>query len=289
MLTEGFTFKLNDDGVVLNTDSTGLPFVDITDVNGLDSAPFRETMRDHEGTDGGYLDAEYETGREISFEGTVFGEVADLETFLDSLKANYAPRTTPVPLYVMSDASVTERLMFVKPRGVRYQWSATTRKHGEIPVRFGMYAEDPRIYGITEYSIDIGFGAVAYTGIGFPLGFSFGFGGSSLTTDGAYVNNAGNRPTPAVITLVGPVTNPQVINETVSVTMSFNITLSSSDSLAIDLGNRTITLNGTANRRGTLVGTQWFLLEPGDNFLRFRGTSGSAPASMNVTYRDAWR
>jgi hypothetical protein len=44
-LTEDLTFKLTDTGVVLNS-SVVQPFVDITKVTGLDSAPYRTTERD---------------------------------------------------------------------------------------------------------------------------------------------------------------------------------------------------------------------------------------------------
>jgi len=89
-----YTFQL-DSGVVLNTDT--LPFVDVQRVVGLDSAPYRETIRDHEGTDGGYIDAEFETGREVIVEGIAYCDVDNAETFFDSLKQNYAPVTTPIP------------------------------------------------------------------------------------------------------------------------------------------------------------------------------------------------
>src|SRR5882672_7106541 len=106
-----YEFQLNDSGVRLNSDSTN-PFVDVTKASGLDSAPYRETIRDHEGTDGGFIDAEFEKGRDIILEGTIYGTVANVETYLDSLKANFAPVATPIPFY-FKPGSVSERLIFV--------------------------------------------------------------------------------------------------------------------------------------------------------------------------------
>lgn len=287
-LTQDFTFKLGDSGVILNTDTSGTPFVDIEHVSGLDSAPFRETIRDHEGTDGGFIDAEFEKGREISLEGTIYCDEDSVESYLDTLKSNYGPSTTVIPFYLLSDASVTERLLYVKPRGIRYNWDAL-RRLGMTSAQFLLYAEDPRIYDSTETTTIIPFGSQVYTGFGFSLEFSFGFGGTSGTTDGANVTNNGNRPTPATLSIVGPVTNPQVINDAVSKTLTFNIDLASSDTLTVDLAAHTVLLNGVTNRRDILQEPNWFLLEAGINFIRFRGTAGSAPAALTVRHRSAYR
>lgn len=287
-LTQSYTFKLGDSGIVLNTDGSNVPFVDIESVVGLDSAPYRETIRDHEGMDGGFMDAEFEKGRELILSGTIYCNKDLVETYLDSLKANFAPSTTPIPLYLLSDSSVPERLVYVKPRGIRYNWESL-RRLGMTAAQFSMYAEDPRIYTSSKTTTVIAFGSQVYTGFGFNLGFSFGFGGTSGTTDGSTVTNNGNRPTPAVLTILGPVTDPQVINDAVSKTLKFVTTLASGETLVIDLAARTVLLNGITNRRNTLQDPNWFLLQPGDNFIRFRGASGSAPSSLTIEHRPAWR
>ncbi len=286
-LTENYTFQLSDTGVVLNGTSV-TPFVDITRVVGLDSAPYRETIRDHEGYDGGFMDASLEKGREVLLEGDVYASPGSVETYLDSLKANFAPVSNPIPFYLLSEGSVANRLLFVKPRGAHYEWSSE-RRTGRVPIQFTMYAEDPRVYDSVLNSATISFGATVSNGFGFPLGFPFGFGGTSGASDGVAITNSGNRPTPAVLTITGPVDQPQVINDTVSLTLQFAITLTSVDTLTIDLGTHAVTLNGTANRRGTLVAPNWFLIQPGSNFIRFRGASGSAPSSLTIQYRSAWR
>src|SRR5687768_9358567 len=98
-LTDEFSYQLGDAGIILNPDSLSTPFVDITRVTGLDSPPFRTTERDHEGTDGGFMDAEYEKGRPIILEGLAYANGSELESFLDDLKANFAPSRTLLPFY----------------------------------------------------------------------------------------------------------------------------------------------------------------------------------------------
>lgn len=165
MAINEYEFKLNDGGLLLNSDSLGTPFTDITKVSGLDSAPYRETTRDHEGADGGFIDAEFEKGRDIILEGTIYSSLANVENYLDNLKANFAPVQTPIPLY-LNPGSVGERLIFVKPRGVRYDWD-TARRLGCTAAQFLMYAEDPRIYTSGLINSTISYGGDA------GLGFSF--------------------------------------------------------------------------------------------------------------------
>lgn len=492
-LTEDFTYRL-DTGPVLNADTASLPFVDITKITGLDSAPFRETIRDHEGTDGGFIDAEFENGREIVLDGTVYASASSAESYLDTLKSNFAPVTSPIPFYILNPG-VVERLIYVKPRGARYDVD-TARRLGITNIQFGLYAEDPRIYAATESLTTIPFGAEAITGFGFTnildtftrtvaagswgstdtsqvwavsggtvgtdyfvngtkgvqsngtvnvlrhsfldsgqtdfdiyvsvtcpvvptgaaitlwavgrfldtsnyyvaqisiatsgtaslsiqkrvagvlstvvsgvsvgthsagdtwrihfkgsgtrleasawkpasasepisftlsgtdtslttgtnigllsrlesgntntlpveiawdnlqvvlgLGFDFGFGGTAVGADGAFVNNLGNRPTPPTFTIFGPVNTPIIIDDTFGHTLQFNIILSASETLVVNALNRTVLLNGTTNRRNVLVDGDWFFLNTGQTFLRYHAISG-ATSFMEVRFRSAWR
>lgn len=286
VLVENYTFKLSDNGIVLNTDSLSFPFVDITRVAGLANAPYRITERDHEGTDGGYIDADFEKGRNIVLEGFVYADASTMESYLDSLKANYAPVSSVIPFYLLAPGT-NERLLFVKSLGLEYDWD-TSRRIGIAEVQIRMFAEDPRIYESTLMDIDIELGGMTTEGFGFNLGFNFGFGSTSQTGEGENLFNSGNRSTPAIITFFGPVTNPEIRNDTTGNALRFIINVDTSETLVVDLANHTVRLNGTSNRRNTLLSPDWFMLQPGDNFIRYHAGS-SAPSIMNVQYRSAWR
>ena len=280
-----YQYQLGASGVLLNSDSLGLPFVDVTKVAGLDSAPFRETIRDREGQDGGFMDAEFETGRELSIEGTVYGIVGNTEPYLDSIKENWGPSTSLVPLYVKLPG-VSQRLLFVKPRGVRYDQD-TAQRIGCTPIQFLAYAEDPRLYDDNLQSFVAPYGGLATTGFGFNFSFNFSFG-ASIPLTGVNVINGGNRPTPALITIQGPVVNPRVINDTSGRTLAFYpLTLTVSDTVVIDLDHRTAILNGSTNVRGLMISPDWFLFPKGSTFIRFGGESGSGTATVSL--RNAWR
>lgn len=284
-LTEDLTFVLTDTGVVLNS-SVSQPFVDIHKVTGLDSAPYRTTERDWEGNDGGFMDAEFEKGRSIVLDGTVYTDTGTIEDYLDQLKANFAPTTTLQNFYFKVPGKA-ERLLFVKPLGCRYDWDEL-RRTGQAAIQFSMFAEDPRIYDSELLSVSVPLGAVVYTGFGFNLGFDFGFGGTSSTTDQVLIEISGNRPTPPIFVVTGPVTNPRILNDITGAELRFNIVLGASDTLTIDTKYKTVRLNGTANRRSALIAPDWYFLEPGTNALRYRAELDSA-STLSIWYRNAWR
>jgi hypothetical protein len=284
-LTEELTFQLGDSGVTLNTDTASVPFVDIDKVFGLDNAPYRETHRDHEGTDGGFMDAEYEQGRTIVLSGTAYCDTGSVETYLDSLKSNYAPSRTVIPFYFKAPG-VDERVLFVKPLGCKYDWEQA-RRTGRTRIQFKMFAEDPRLYTADLVSVNVPFAEEGTIGFGFNLSFNLDFGGSS-GTDGVFVTNSGNRSTPPLFTINGPCTSPVIRDDTYGHVLTFNITLAAGETLVVDPHYKTVKLNGVTSRRSTLADPDWFFLEPGDTFIRYSAASG-AGSSLDIEYRAAWR
>ena len=285
-LTEDYTFQLNTDGVILNQDDISFPFVDINRVDGLDSPDFRETIRDHEGVDGGFMDAEFEMGRNINLEGIVYADTSTMEDYFDNLKSNWAPSFTLIPLFLKVPGK-DERVVFVKPRGVRYSWESI-RRTGQSTVKFGAYAEDPRIYSSELITNIVSIGSTTTDGLGFPFGFPFGFG-EEPTSPATDIINIGNRSSPIIMSISGPTTNPRIINDTVGKTLEFIITLGSADYLVIDTANRTVKLNGSANRRNSLVSAEWFDLATGSNFIRYQANTDDPDSVLTVQYRHAWR
>lgn len=291
ILATDYTWQLGDTGVLLNSDlAANTAFVDIEKVTGFDGAPIRISKRDHEGVDGGFVDAELEQGRDITLAGTVYSNGQPLEPYLDTIKANWAGGTSLVPLYFYN-AEVGQRLVMVKPLGCVYDVD-TLRRTGMTAIVLSCFAEDPRIYDNNQTTVVIPVGATIFTGFSFPLGFSFGFGGVSTTTDGQYLIVAGNRPTPATLTLTGPLTNPVVYNDTTSNIMGFTATLNTGETLVVDTYYRTVRFGGVTNRRSWLTLPGWFQLQPpqvapNGNFIRFRAQAGTG--TLTVQYRSAWR
>lgn len=284
MPLDEYTFRLGDTGVVLNTDPS-VPFVDISRVVGFDSGPARETERDWEGNDGGFLDAEFERGRRIILEGMAYTDIDAIEPYMDTLKENWALSRTLIPLYWKAPGTV-ERVFLVKPLGMMYDWE-TVRRTGQTRVQFKAFAEDPRIYSAEQYSVTITLNSVSTTGFGFPLGFPFGFGTASSGL-GTNLYNYGNRPTPVVFTINGPVANPRIVNDDTDDEMEFSITLTASQTLVVDTQYKTVLLDGAYNRRNALINPSWFFLAKGDNHIRYLADAATS-TTITATYRSAWR
>jgi len=272
-------------GTVLNPDSPATPFVDITEVQGLDTPEIRSSERDHEGVDGGFLDAEFEKMRVITLTGQVITNGVGTETFLDQLKYEWSVGQGIVPFY-FQHPDIAERLMFVKPLGVRYDVNEL-RRLGSADIQFMCQAENPSIFDSDLLTLAIPQGATLISGRAYSKGFPFGYG---APVSPAFVNayNAGNRAADATFTIVGPVDVPRIFNDTTGNVLQFNLSLTASDTLSINLYNRTVILNGTASRRSALDAPDWFMLQRGDNIIRYRADSTGNP-DASVSYRNAWR
>ena len=283
ILTQDYTYAYTDAGVILNTEVVSSPFVDITVVSGLDNASYRVTEREREGMDGGFIDALYEKMRLIVLEGVIYNAT---ETYLDQLKANFAPMAIVQPFYFRHPV-VGERIVYAKSYGINFKIDSR-RPLGVVSFQIQLKAEDPTIWGsLISGSTIIG---GASTGYGFPMSFPLGFGGTSSTNGTVTIINAGNKDADATFTIIGDVTNPAISNDTTGQKLTFGITLTPTDSLVVNLRNKTVILNGSSNRRGIMLNiSRWFMLQSGSNSIRFLGTPGATPPGMSFITRSAYR
>lgn len=261
-------YQYSDTGVLLNGDDSALPFVDIESVQGLDMPEFRNQSHDREGLDGGYVDAPYLTSRTVTIEGTVYANPTNMEDYLDQLKANFAPTRDDKPLYFKTDnATLSDRLVFGKSLGFRYTKDAN-RRLGIAKFQVQIMCGDPRIYSVVEINQIIAWGAGAMN-----------------------VNVGGNRTTPAILTLRGPVTSPTVTHSVSGTVFSFSgFTLPAGNTLTINLNTRQVLQNGTTNRRHVMTLTgDWYELSPGTNTFTRTGSGTTAATEFQVTARSAWQ
>lgn len=283
VLTDNYTFAFTATGEILNDDSSpSSPFVDVQKVTGLDNVEYRSTEREREGMDGGFVDALYEKMRTIVIEGVIYNATED---YLDTLKANFAPRASVEPFYLLAPTS-PERLVYCKSLGIRYAWDQA-RRLNMVTFQIQLKAEDPTIYeAVVTDTATLG---NPESGFGFNLAFNFGFGTSS-TAGAASLNNTGNKDADCTFEIVGPVVNPIIVHDESGNRLSFACTLGVGDTLEVNLRNKTVLLGGTTSRRNFLIGTsRWFLLQPGTNTIRFLGTAGAGTPVLNCTFRPAYR
>lgn len=146
---------------------------------------------------------------------------------------------------------------------------------------------DPRLYQATQQSSTTSF-IGTQPGRTYNLTFNRSFGGivSSNTIPAV---NAGNYDAPWTAIINGPVTNPSIENATLGKTISFVGSLATGEQLYVSSPPySTVLLGGTSSRYSWLVdSTQWFLLQPGNNDIRFNGSSAGTP-TLDFFWRSAW-
>lgn len=280
VLTESYTFKYGDDGFLFNTSDTTLPFVDIMRVEGLDSGDFRISTKDEEGFDGGTVENDFQSIRNIVVEGSLISNANNLEPTLRLLKKQFRAGGGTKPFYFLAPG-VDTAVVFCKSYGFKYSWEQAMRSN-VVEFQFQLAAEDPVIYSEQLFMVVATLGASGVTGRGYPRLYPLTYGGTSQSGSFNVVNN-GDRPVGAKLVITGPVTNPTVINDTLGLSFTIQIDLLSTDTLTLDLGDRTVYLNSTASRYSLFHG-DWFLLQVGTNQLRYQAQAQTA-STLTLSYR----
>lgn len=156
---------------------------------------------------------------------------------------------------------------------------------GVIAVEF--VASDPRVYLDSEST-----GLASFVGVNlgmqFNATFDLTFGGLS-SSNIILALNQGSYEAPWRAVINGPVTNPSIENVTLGKMLTFTGVVNTGETLTVrSQPEATVLLNGTASRYNWLQdATQWFMMAPGINSIRFNGTSGGSP-TMNFFWRSAW-
>lgn len=285
ILSSAYAFKYMDSGIELNTDPA-LPFVDITSVK--DTPETRQSIRNREGIDGGFVDAEFYNTRTIVLDGYAYAHPDNIADYLFRLEANYRPKRSAHPFY-FSLPGIGEVVYLAKSLGINYTFDPLIST-GRVPIQFQLNAEDPTVYSADQYNETLTpYFSYAQKGRSYSRIYPLTYGGENdLKGNTAQIVNRGYKETTALIRLEN-ITDPWVIHEQSGRYLKFDLDMSFGDYLEIDLRNRTVRMNGATNRSNALLGgSTWFMLEPGINTLRFYGSS-SAASKVIVTYRHAYK
>ena len=281
-------FQYLDTGILINGGAT-VPFLDLTQISGLDSTDLRQSSHDREGLDGGYIDALYEGMRTVSLDGTLYASTTAFETFVDQLKANFAPSAVGQPLYFGTDAGV--RVVYGKSLGFKYD-KTTLRRIGSCAFQVQVVCEDPRIYTPGTVSAQASLPTTIATGRGYPKSYTYGYGPSSGSTT-LLLTLDGNRNEPGLIRVYGPINNPTITNLDDGTVFYLNMNIANGDYVEINLNNKTVKLNGITSVRSKLsvLNGAWYLLHPGANNFTFAGGSTLSGTTKLIVSANtgAWR
>lgn len=259
--------EVSNGGVLLNPATAGvaasLPFVDVEDVSGLDSAEFRTAQSQHEGVDGSWVDSEYNTQRVIVVVGTLYASPTLAEVQCDSLKANWNRSKVNKPLY-FKHPGVNQRFVLGKPQGLRYSVS-TLRRTGRTAFQATLLSGDSYVYESTGYS------------------------NNRLANTTGNLNPSGNDDSWPVVTVTGPASSGWTVrNNTISRTLTGNFAISAGNTVVIDMRKKTVLLNGTTNKRGNVSGQFWWLEPNVNNSLQFTASGSTGATNMNTAGWGVW-
>lgn len=261
----------------------------VTEVTGLDSPDVRESADDLIQMDGGVHGNFYYGRRPVTISGMVLNptSASDRNSRMTKLRAaSNAMRSDATLTWQVDEPTGGTNTQFIS---VRRQQPLRIGGAWQKDFQLSLVAADPCIYGATLYNLSVTSLGAAAAGRAYPHGFPTNYGGGAISGQ-LLVENRGNACSYPLLTLAGPGTNPVVYNLTTGGVIPINYTLSTGDSMLVDTRNRTIVLNGTTSRYGSLdfLNTVWFGLNPGINDIRIAWASFSGSAGLTVQYRDAW-
>jgi hypothetical protein len=218
----------------------------------------------------------------------VFSPVVAFETILEQLTAAFQPISNP---------SAQQVLQFMLPGWASPRQVTGRPTKGAIPIDLDFQfnveeaiaieftCSDPLVYDSVLQSASAGLPSPT-AGLTFNATPNFVFGAS---TGGSFqLTNSGTYNAPFVVTITGPCTNPLL--KIGSLYLGFTVTLGATDTLVIDTAAQTATLNGTADRTGTiLTGSIWLTLAPGINTVGLQSSDSAAVAAVFTgTFRNTW-
>lgn len=163
--------------------------------------------------------------------------------------------------------------------------------------QWGMFVPDPRLYAVNSESLSCGLpGAGSEPGRTYPRTYPLTYTGIAGDSSQVIFTQSGDYDyTPALITVTGPVINPVILHDRSGSSLTFTLTLGYAQAMVIDLAAMSAVIGGTTSANQYLTAASaWWMLEPGDNVVRFRGEPGLGPDGligaprMTLTAASAW-
>jgi hypothetical protein len=262
--------------------------VQVLSVTGLEDLPTLRVQDDNRGYfDGMFTGRDFLNGRTITMELQIMSDGSN----------NYQVYLQQLQQYLISQQSGTTVLQFNLPtRGTRRVNARVRRRaiavnpeytYGKAYATIEFFCPDPRIYNDTATTYT--FTPASGTGRTYPRVYPMLYNATTGTPGNqqTMVNN-GNYTTYPIYTIVGPCSNPSIVNANTGTALNFNVTLASTDTLTVDTDMKTVLLNNVVSRNLLAAGSQWSGFDPGNTLLSLLVSTYTAGASMVVSYRDAY-
>ena len=252
----------------------------------LDGADVRESASDLVEADGGSHGPFFEGRRSGTVQG-IFFPVEDMAVVNAKreklLRATRALRGDTVMRWTPSGSSLERELR------VRRQQRPGFGGRRPKTFQIALVSADPHVVSASEASLIITPGAAAgELGVQDPVTDPVT---SELNVAGQqFVVNQGTVATWPRFRIDGPITNPELLNETTGQRVRLVYDLPAGSFLDVIPKFGQVLLGGTADRYGSVdfAATDWWRLEPSSNDVRLLAAAYSTGAQVTVTWRHAW-
>lgn len=254
----------------------------------LDGADHRVVASDLVEADGSTFGPTWLSGRPGTVQGLILPvaglDSATVNAALEKLeRATRALRLDGWLRWTPSGSSLERQLRFRRTAA-----PAVTRRRPKA-FQFAITSPDAYITSSSEASLVITPGlAAGELGIANPITDPIT---SDLNVTGqAFVVNQGTAETWPRFQIAGPITNPEILNNTTGERIRLIFDLAVGETLDVMPRNGQILFNGTADRYGAydFALSSWWQLLPGNNDVRLLASAYSTGAAVTVYWRHAW-
>jgi phage-related protein len=150
-----------------------------------------------------------------------------------------------------------------------------------------MFCPDPRYYDSTLNALTLNIPAVS-GGRTYNRTYNLTYSATTASNQGL-ATNSGNIYSSPTITIQGPITNPSVGYVEGNAYLTINYTLGANDSVIVDMGNRLVSLNGSAARNLVTNDSDWWDIPAGSTAtVNFSGGGTTSATTVTVNWRNAY-
>lgn len=240
-------------------------------------------------TDGWYGNLPRLQGRTITIEGYIIGRCT--ESCVASWTAFKNILSPDGMTLVARLGDISRQLqVFQSASAPIIKWAGVNM----LKFSIGLTSLSPYLYGVDSVS---GSTRLPHSvgGMTFPYGFepdrmsmSPWMWSENIVSGRVRLSNDGTAPSPVMIRIDGPVTNPKILHVGSGHTIAFNMKLGLGQYVTIAGTTHEILIDGTDPARGRVVRREWSHAEVGSNVWAFSAGEYSSTARMTVSFYPAY-
>lgn len=253
------TFEFNT--LLMNVRSWWDTYI-INEIDGLDDADVRDAREQNPGFHGETAFDSYYGGRTITLGGLIRAQslfkMRDMETAMRQAFSDLKEH----PLIIRSGSVDLDVFILCKKyQKLVIKEAQTDFRHARV-FQVALRASNPFFLSYTEQYA--------------PLTMN-------VSPKSVTITNTGNYDASPRIRLIGPMTNPQIVNITTGKQMTINGTIASGHTLEIDVRRRTVLDDLGANRFDMMdVTSDWVRLIPGTNGIQLTSSGFGVGSAMQI-------